>query len=187
MKNMASRLSGVTLGLMMAGAVNADNFDATATVSSVITLVETDALDLGSLFMPDSNCGGVGAFLTIPTNGSASTLTGGTGGCSGDDIVSLAPDTPGLITITGAAPFGTVTVDSSTAPVDLVHSSLNGSLPVIVFTTLNTLPVDTGTVSLDVNGDGTIVVGGVFTAEVSNVNGYQDGVYTGNYDINVSY
>ena len=187
MKNLTAKLSGVTIGLMMVGAVHADQFDATATVSSAITLVETTALDLGTLFMPDSNCSGTGSFMTVPTDGSSVLITGGTGNCAGDDIVSLAAGTAGLITITGAAAFGTVTVDSSTAPLDLVHFTLNGTLPVIVFTTLTTLPTDGNTVTLDANGDGGIVVGGVFTAEVSNANGYQDGLYTGNYDIDVSY
>ena len=187
MKNVTKKLSGVTLGLMMVGVVHADTFNVTATVSSTIALVETTALDLGTLFMPDATCAGTGSVLTIQTDGTAASIAAGGGACSTDNIVSLAPDTPGIITVTGAAPFGTVTITSGVTTTDLVHSSNNPALPVIEHTSSLTLPANAATLTLDANGDGDIIVGGTFSAEDNAAAAYADGVYTGTYDIDVSY
>jgi len=185
-KNSAKKLSGVTLGLMMAGIVHADTFNATSTVSSAITLVETTALDLGTLFMPSvTGCAAADApsFLTMTASTQISAVTAGTVSC--DDIVVLAAATYGVITVTGAAPFGSVNIAASNA-VNLTHSSGNPALPPIVFTSVN---VDSATASLDLNGDAPIIVGGVFTADDdagANAD-YVDGIYTGTYDIDVTY
>jgi len=193
-KNSAIKLSGVTLGLMMAGAVHADTFNATASVSSTITLVETTALDLGTLFIPTQivACDGANAnlssFFTVETDGSAGSVTAGIGNCNTTDMVSLSSETPGLVTVTGASPFGSVTIDSNTASTPMVHSSGNPSLPNITVTIV-TLPADGASLTLDANGDGGIIVGGDFGPELgtSNVTAFADGVYTGTYDIDVSY
>ena len=194
MKNLTKQISGVTLGLMMVGAVQADTFNATATVSSSITLVETTALDLGTLFLPTTpaaNCAnGTESTLTISAVGAAAVIAAASANCLGADFVSLAPETPGVVTVTGAAAFGTVTVTSGT-PVALVHSSGNPALPTIEFTSVVTNPLTANTLTLDANGDGAITVGGVFTLEDGTANAaltpYADGVYTGSYDIDVSY
>ena len=193
MNNLTKKISGVTLGLMMVGAVQADTFNATATVSSSITLVETTPLDLGTLFLPTTpaNCAnGDESTLTISSVGAAAVIAAGANNCANADFISLAPDTPGVVTVTGAAAFGTVTVTSGT-PVALTHASANPALPTIEFTSVVTAPTTGNTITLDANGDGSIVVGGVFTLEDSVANAaltaYADGIYTGTYDINVSY
>ena len=193
MKNLTKQISGVTLGLMMVGAVQADTFNATATVSSSITLVETTALDLGTLFLPTTpaNCANTDeSTLTISAVGAAAVIGVGANNCANANFVSLAPETPGVVTVTGAAAFGTVTVTSGT-PIALVHSSGNPALPTIEFTDVVTNPLTANTLTLDANGDGAITVGGVFTLNDSVVNAaltaYADGVYTGTYDIDVSY
>ena len=193
MKNITSKISGVTLGLMMAGVLQADTFNATATVASSITLVETTPLNLGTLFLPTTpaNCAnGDESTLTISSVGAAAVVGAGANNCANADFIVLSADTPGVVTVTGAAAFGTVTVTSGT-PVDLTHSSANPALPAITFTTVVTAPTTGNTLTLDANGDGAIVVGGVFTLEDSADNvpltAYADGVYTGTYDIDVSY
>ena len=197
MKNVTKALSSVTLGLMMAGIAHADTFHATATVSSAISLVETTALDLGTLSLPTTplvSCVYANdSTFEVKTDGSAAIIVPGSGNCAGADIVSLSPETPGRITVTGALPFGFVTVDSNAIPTALIHSSGGPSSPTIIFATLKTLPADGNVVMLDADGSGDIVVGGVFRLEDGSVlennylNPYQDGVYMGTYDITVSY
>lgn len=195
MKNVTKKLSGVTLGLMMIGGVHADTFNATATVSSAITLVETTPLDLGTLFLPTTpaaNCVLANVSdITISAVGAAAVIGAATNNCANADIVSLAPETPGVITVTGASPFGSVIVTSGT-PTDLIHSSGNPSLPTIIFGSVVTNPLTANSLTLDANGDGAITVGGVFrledgAAENTTLTAYADGVYTGTYDISVSY
>ncbi|OUR90580.1 hypothetical protein A9Q81_19035 [Gammaproteobacteria bacterium 42_54_T18] len=196
MKNVTKKLSSVVVGLMVVGGVQADTFNATATVQSTITLVETTPFDMGTIFVTASDTtndtNGTAATLTITTAGVFTPVDGVTATGEGvnaagyvSKFVSLAPATPGVISVAGAAAFGTVTVTSGT-PTALTHSSGSPSIPDIVFSTVVTLPVTTGTLTLDGAGAGDILVGGTFAAADS-VNQYTDGVYTGTYDISVAY
>ena len=78
-------------------------------------------------------------------------------------------------------------VTSNVTHTDFVHSSGNPALPVIMVTSSLTDPLSLNAVVLDANGDGPIGVGGSFQAEADNGTAYADGVYTGTYDIDVSY
>lgn len=202
MKNVTKKLSGVTLGLMIAGGtvgiVQADVFNATATVSSTITLVENTALDLGELYVTaDANGGaqsaGTQGTFRLNTDGTVG-ATNGTAETAAHGIfanghvskfVQIGTSTVGVIRVTGASPFNTVTV-SHGALTALTHSSANPALPTIEFTAMVTNPADTATLLLDASGDGDILVGGLFTAGESD-SAYADGVYTGTYEINVAY
>ena len=202
MKNVTKKLSGVTLGLMMVGGsvglVQADVFNATATVSSTISLVETTALDLGSLYVTATDSlatnGGTAGTLRLTTGGTTTTTDGSAVVTTTSSVFSaghvskfvvLGSATNGVITVTGAAPFGTVTVTHG-ATTALTHSSGNPALPTIAFTTLITSPTTGGTMTLDASGDGAITVGGLFTAGSSQAV-FADGSYTGTYEINVAY
>jgi len=200
-KNVTKKLSGVTLGLMIVGGsvglVQADVFNATATVSSSISLVETTALDLGSIYVTASDSldgTGTAGTLRLATSGTT-TVTDGAATVSSNGavfsaghvskFVALGTPVNGVITVTGAAPFGTVTVTHGTLTA-LTHSSANPALPTILFSSLTTSPANGATVSLDASGDGAITVGGLFTAQAGQV-AYADGTYTGTYEINVAY
>jgi len=202
-KNVTKKLSGVTLGLMIAGGtvgiVQADVFNATATVSSTISLVETTALDLGELYVTaragGQNAGSDGSAGTfrIETDGTIVATAGNdTTGDHGifatghiSKFVQIGTSTVGVITVTGASPFNTVTIThGSITP--LTHSSANPALPTIEFTTLLTNPGNAATLLLDASGNGDILVGGFFTAGTS-TSAYADGVYTGSYEITVAY
>ena len=201
MKNVTKKLSGVTLGLMIAGGsigiVQADVFNATATVSSTISLVETTALDLGEIYvtaMPGgTNTVGTAGTFRLATDGTVSSTAGdastGVHGifASGhiSKFVQIGTSTVGVITVTGASPFNTVTITHG-ATTNLTHSSANPALPVITFSTLVTNPANAATLLLDASGNGDILVGGLFTAGQS-TSAFADGVYTGTYEINVAY
>jgi len=200
-KNVTKKLSGVTLGLMIAGGsigiVQADVFNATATVSSTISLVETTALDLGEIYvtaMPGgTNTVGTAGTFRLATDGTVSSTAGAASTAthgifaSGhiSKFVQIGSSTVGVITVTGASPFNTVTITHG-ATTNLTHSSANPALPVITFTTLVTNPDNAATLLLDASGNGDILVGGLFTAGQSS-SAFADGVYTGTYEINVAY
>ncbi len=187
MKTLSKYLCAVAAGTLLASGANA--FDVSATVSSTITVTETTPFSLGTLYVAASDGDGgttaAATFVINPSTG-ATTATDGAGADT-SKFVSLGGAQVGVITVTGAQAFGSVTVDSSATPTDLVHESGNPALPVIDFTTLTTSPADGATLTLDANGDGDILVGGTFTADDSTTAAYADGVYTGTYDITVSY
>lgn len=199
MRTFIKTLIATSAGTMLTAGAHA--FDATATVSNAITLTETTPMSLGSLFIKKGldaqNTGnGVGAILTLDQDaGTASTTTPGSDSAAdilaGDiasNIVSLGGAQAGVLEVTGAQAFGSLTVTHG-ALTDLVHSGGNPAVPVIEFTSLLSTPGNTGTLTLDAAGSGQILVGGTFTAAVAATAGtaYQDGVYTGTYAITVSY
>lgn len=174
-------------GMLSFGAnTYADTFDVTAEVSSTISLSQTTAFTLGTIYVRPADTGDTGAILSVSTGGAVSTTDGADTDGSGSDIskfVSLGGQEAGVISITGAAPFGTVTITSSAAS-DLEHSSGNPSLPTIEFTSVTTDPATS--LTLDGTGAGDILVGGTFTAANSTA-AYADGSYTGTYEITVAY
>lgn len=195
MRTFIKTLIATSAGTMLTAGAHA--FDATATVSNAITLTETTPMSLGSLFIKkgldaDATTTSTAAVLTLDQDaGSASTTTAGADGDAGDilsNIVSLGGAQAGVLEVTGAQAFGSLTVTHG-ALTDLVHSGGNPAVPVIDFTTLTTTPAGGGTLTLDAAGSGQILVGGTFTAAVAATAGtaYQDGVYTGTYAITVSY
>lgn len=195
MRTFIKTLIATSAGTMLTAGAHA--FDATATVSNAITLTETTPMSLGSLFIKKGldavNTGnGVGAVLTLDQDaGSASTTTPGSdadGADTASNIVSLGGAQAGVLEVTGAQAFGSLTVTHG-ALTDLVHSGGNPAVPVIDFTSLLTTPANAGTLTLDAAGAGQILVGGTFTAAVAATAGtaYQDGVYTGTYALTVSY
>lgn len=182
MKKLTKAVSGISLGLAAAGAVQAETFNVTATVQNAIALVETTPFSLGTLYVTNNaSAASTPATLTVTSAGAVSSADGNIG----SKIISLDTVTLGVVSVSGAQPFGTVTVEHGTLT-NLVHSSGNPALPVIEFNTLDTDPADAATVTLDANGDGDINVGGTFSTEQITTD-YADGVYTGSYEINVAY
>ena len=196
MKSFTKYVVATAAGTLLTAGAHA--FDVTATVSNTITLTETTAMTLGSIFArvgvdADATTNSTPAFITITaaTGGIADTAAtaDGDAGDSISKLISLGGGTAGTLSVSGAQAFGTVTITHGSLT-NLVHSSANPSLPVITFTSLDSLPANAGTLTLDATGAGDIIVGGVFTAAESGTASptqYQDGVYTGTYALTVSY
>jgi hypothetical protein len=194
MKTLTKYVIATSVGSLLAAGAHA--FNVTATVANTITLTETTPFTLGNVFVRlhvDTDTDSVPAYLTInPTTGAATTTAGTEADASpqqNSKLVSLGGVTVGVLSVSGAQPFGTLTVTHGTKT-DLVHSSGNPALPTIKFTTLTTSPADAATLTLDGTGAGQIKVGGVFTAQEDTATGgnaYQDGTYTGTYAVTVSY
>lgn len=195
MKMFTKSLIALSAGSLLAAGANA--FDVTATVSSTISVTETVAFSLGTVYATSADVTNdtsetAGTITISPagvvstSDGTAATGDGANAAGHVSKFVALGGQQAGTVSVSGAAAFGTVTVDSSATPVDLSHSSGSPSIPDIVFTTLTTSPADGNTLSLDASGAGDILVGGTFTAADS-TSQYSDGVYTGTYDVTVSY
>lgn len=191
----AKSIIAITAGSLLAAGANA--FDVTATVSSTISVTETVPFTLGTVYVTAADVTNdttetAGTMTITPAgvvstiNGTAATGDGANAAGHVSKFVALGGQQAGTVSITGAAAFGTVTIDSSAAPVNLEHESGSPTIPDIVFTTLTTSPADGATLLLDASGAGNINVGGTFTAADA-TNQYSDGVYTGTYDVTVSY
>ena len=195
-------------GVALAFGAQADTFVITANVDNAITLVETTPFTLGDIFIV-AETGTVGAgtdaaLLTID-DASDTTVTASTFATNPTStIVPLGGATAGLISITGAAPFTAITVTPSVATTDhLQHNSGSPAVPDIEWNTIvaydgadttstasNTVGTSTNTIAVTTDGSGNadIIVGGIFeAAESAATDDYEDGSYTGSYDIDVSY
>jgi len=166
----------ISAGLAISLSVRADTFSATATVSNVITMTETQALDFGSVYAISG--GGAGDVESMSMTPGGVITYGGTGTIS--NLVSLGGQTPGIIDLSGMAANTTVTVTSG-GEVDLNNG--NPASATFVFVVSD----DTaGSLTTDGTGAGTINIGGSITTE-DTANTFQDGIYTGSYDVTVSY
>jgi hypothetical protein len=197
MKNLTKFLLAAGASTLLCSGAYAYNI--TATVSNTITLAQTTPFTIGSVFVRqgvdiDATVGSTPANIIINPTTSAATATAADADADvGDSIskfVSLGGAQAGVLSVTGAQPFGAVTVTSG-SPTNLIHSSGNPALPVIIFSTVTTSPATAGTLTLDGTGAGQILVGGTFTAAEATTLGavasYQDGTYTGTYAVTVSY
>lgn len=202
MRHLKIALAPVIASSLVAGSVFAETFNASATVSNTISLTETTPFTFGSLFIKrgadaDNQDAGSGAIdpatlVVTPAGATTGSVEDGDETDVPSKIVSLGGITVGVVSVTGAAPFGSLTVTSNATPTNLTHSSGNPALPPIVFSSIATSPANGSSLTLDANGDGNINVGGTIVA--SYVNGsatvstdYADGTYTGSYTITVSY
>lgn len=195
MKMLTKSLIALSAGSLLAAGANA--FDVTATVSSTISVTETVAFTLGTVYATSADVTNdtsetAGTMTITPAgvvssvDGTAATGDGANAAGHVSKFVALGGQQAGTVSVSGAAAFGTVTVGSAATPVSLTHESGSPSIPDIVFTTLTTLPADGDPLALDASGAGDILVGGTFTAADS-TSQYSDGIYTGTYDVTVSY
>lgn len=186
-------------GVALAFGAQADTFNVTATVDNAITLTETTPFSIGSIYITAETVqtAADAALLTIDEAGSATdTATAETAGTS--QIVALGGATNGVLSISGAAPFTSITVTPATNT-DMSHSSGSPSVPDIVINTINVWDASdttttaasgggTMTVTTDAGGAADILVGGVFMAgDNASAAAYEDGTYTGTYDVDVAY
>jgi hypothetical protein len=185
MKNLTKTLIAVSAGALIS--VGANAFDVTATVTNTITLTQTTPMTLGNVYLKKGVGAGAQAYVDLDPDTGALTSTVGAEATTPGKFVGLGGAQAGVLSVTGAQAFGDVTVNHG-ALTNLVHSSGNPGLPVIVFTSLDTTPADAALLTLDGSGNGDILVGGRFTSAAPAAGGaYQDGTYTGTYAITVSY
>lgn len=188
-------------GVALAFGAQADTFDVTATVDNAITLVETTPFTLGSIYIlaetdavVSSNSNS--ATITIDADGDATTDATN---ANTSAIVSLGGSVAGLLSITGAAAFTSITVTPGTDS-DLAHSSGSPAVPDILVDDIVVYDADdtsssasasaSATISVVTDGSGNadIIVGGVFMADASTASDdYESGTYTGSYTVDVAY
>ena len=192
MNTLSKYLVATTAGALLATGASAETFNVTAEVANTIALTETTPLNFGNLYVrrgTGADGGGGPATLTLATTGSFTGTGEGDEATTLSRIVSLGGATAGVLSVTGASPFASVTVTSNAAPTDLIHSSGNPALPVVTFDAITTDPAHNAALVLDANGDGDILVGGQMTAATAVAAGtaYAEGTYTGTYVVTVSY
>ena len=191
-------LSAVAVGLTV-GSANAgvETGNAQVTVLSSITMTETVPLNFGTIaaFADDAVPANT-ATLTMPADGSGSSVSF-TGGTAADaNIVVIVEGTPGEFQVTGAAPNATLTLTLG-GEVDLTDPS-GASTDVFTFLTSGyymTLngSANTFTTDTDATGAMTFQVGGTIeTIDTGMASGavlepYDDGTYTGTYTATISY
>ena len=186
---LASAVGGVMAVSMPA---MAETFNTTATVSNTITLNETTALNFGTLFAVHDSDGDdtTLAAFQVSTAGAA-TVTAGVdgGGGTASKVVGLGGHAAGQLDVTGAAAFTDRTVTSGGGLVDLTHESGSPNAAAFTMTAIVTDPANAATGQTDASGNLSIDVGGTITTtnDPTDTSGYLDGVYTGSYDVSVSY
>lgn len=187
-------------GVALAFGAQADTFNVTATVDNAITLNETTPFSIGSVYITAETVqtAADAAILTIDETGAATpTATAEASGLS--QIVALGGASTGLLSIAGAASFTSITV-TPRLNTDMAHSSGSPTVPDILINqidvwdasdTTTTADTTTGTpmtVTTDATGAADIIVGGIFMADDNAVAAsYEDGTYTGTYDVDVAY
>ena len=189
MKTLSKYLVATTAGALLATGASAETFNVTAEVANTIALTETTPLNFGSLYVRRGTGAGAAATLTLTPAGAFTGTGTGAEATTVSRIVSLGSSTAGVLSVTGASPFASVTVTSNAAPTDLIHPSGNPALPVVTFNAITTDPAHNAALALDAKGDGDILVGGQMTAASAAGAGtaYAEGTYTGTYVVTVSY
>lgn len=189
MKTLTKYLVATTAGALLATGASAETFNVTAEVANTIALTETTPLAFGNLYVRRGTGAGTAGTLTLSTTGAFTGTGTGNEATTFSRIVSLGGSSAGVLSVTGASPFASVTVTSNAAPTDLIHSSGNPALPVVTFNSIVTDPVHNAALVLDANGDGDILIGGTMTAATAVAAGtaYAEGTYTGTYVVTVSY
>lgn len=101
-------------------------------------------------------------------------------------IVSLTPPEPGILRISGAAPFYPLIIDLQDTEILLQHALYPGSTPHFILSPITTAPTGTGTT--DNQGELLIRVGATLRTQLTATpQHYQSGNYEGTYTLTVSY
>jgi len=191
-------LSTVALGLAV-GSANAgtETGNAQVVVLSTITMTETAALDFGTIaaFADDATNTNV-TLLTMPADGSGSSVSWPAGDNGDSNIVVITEGNPGSFAVTGAAPNTVLTLTLQNE-VDLSDPSGTSSheftfLTTGVYMTLNgsgnTFTQDTdATGAMEFNVGGTIQTVDTGMTAGTVLVPYDDATYTGTYEVVVSY
>lgn len=159
---------------------------ANVTVSNAFTLLAATPLEFGTHIVFRRGAGG-GAPATVLISADAnndSTITNA-GAANDDEIIESVVGNRASYTITGALPTTTLDITLPAAPVLLSCATCSGAEPDF---SVDTFADDggNGTVITDGLGAATFYVGATLST-VAGVNDYEDGLYTNNFDVTVSY
>jgi hypothetical protein len=169
---------------------------ATVTIQNAFILVETTPINFGTLRAFHDSAGGTDiASLVLTPSGTSSIVEAGVA-----KMTSLVPATPGLFSVTGAAPFTDLTVVFPVAVTNLVAVGAPGTSPDFQIASADW----TGTVAggandgaiyaasnlqTDVNGEVALNVGTTLTTDTATTrtSAYIDAVYSANYSLEINY
>lgn len=158
---------------------NTKTIDLAAELRSTLTIDQEQQLHFGTLFARSSSTGQ--ATLTLSPSGSYAINEP-----ENSRMVSLAKPELGVLKVSGAAPYYSVTIAPQTADVLLEHTENPGSAPHFILSSLITSPDGAGTT--DANGELLIKLGGTLQTELTaSPTIYPSGQYEGTYQITVSY
>lgn len=151
-------------------------------VQNAFTIAETTPLNLGTIAAISSNTAGTQAAINLNPGTGATSYAQGLGG-SGSRLLAVAPPTRGMVAVTHAPPNTVLTVSNPGASYDLTNAAAPGTPP-LVFTPayaavgFNYVTSASGTLNIN--------VGGTLTTTQSPI-AYVDGVYSGGYQLQITY
>jgi len=185
-------LKYAALGTVAAGALfsatnavaqETDTGDVTATILNSFTLTETTSMNFGTMVMLCDTGAASTANIVLDETTSAGTISNNGNALIID--VNTAARTRAVYDVTGAAPTTVLNI-TLTNPVNLTCPACVGTPSPI---TLGTLVASTGATGTT-DGAGALQFGvgaTLTTAGTCGANQYEDGVYTGTYDVTVGY
>jgi hypothetical protein len=174
---------------------------ATVTIQNAFTLVETTPINFGTLraFHDQTGTTNIASLILTPAGTSSITEVGTA------KMTSLVPATPGLFSVTGAAPFTDLTVVFPAAITKLVAVGAPGTSPDFQIAAAGAgwagtieggandgAVLDTTTfdnLQTDVNGEVALNVGATLTTDVATTRttAYIDAAYTATYSLEIKY
>lgn len=175
--------------LALGSAAEAETITSTATVNvlNAIGFTETKALTFGTIVAQTDGTGAGAAATILVANGADNdTTVTNVGGATDDRIVELIQGDRAQYDISGAAPSTALNVTIPTAPLQLVCGACVTTPPeftVDIWTDDSTA----GVLTTDGAGAGTLNVGATLSTDPVSLVPYEDGLYSGNYDVSVNY
>jgi len=173
--------------------------NAQVVVLSTITASETASLSFGTIAaFGDGAVAGNTSTLTMPADGSGSSVALDAGTVADSNIVVIAEGNPGSFEVTGAAPNAVLTVaisgggvDALTDPSSATDHTFDFTPSGIYYTTNgsgNTFTSDTdATGNMVFNVGGTLTTNDTGTTIAAAGDPYDDATYTGTYTVSISY
>lgn len=157
-------------------------YSAQVTVQNAFTIAETTPLNLGTIAAVSSNTAGTQAAVNLNPGTGATTVAQGAAGSS-SRILAVAPPTRGLIAVTHAPPNTALTVSNPGASYELTNAAAPGTPPLVftpAYAAVGFTYVTSATGTLNIN------IGGSLTTTQSPT-AYVDGVYSGSYQLQITY
>ncbi len=155
-------------------------YSAQVIVQNAFTIAETTPLNLGTIAAVSSNTAGAQAAVNLNPGTGAMTVAQG---AAGSRILAVAPPTRGLIAVTHAPPNTALTVSNPGASYDLTNAASPGTPPLVftpAYAAVGFTYVTSATGTLNIN------IGGSLTTTQSPT-AYVDGVYSGSYQLQITY
>ena len=172
--------AGLTFNFEVAGVPQFTNhvIEVDATLRTTLALTEIEPLTFGKL-VAFSSANDV-ARLKLDPNSQVTLTNAGSA-----KVVRFGDETPGVFKVTTGASYSPVTVTLPSTPIYLTHQSLLSDVARFLVTDFVSLP-SSANAKLDATGALEFRIGATLRTEQTTKR-YQDGVYTGSYQINVEY